>query len=125
MNHVTPSATLSVEDPWALPLDAIDPSEGRIFEAGRQHAYFRRLRQEDPVHYTAKSAFGPYWSITKFNDLVEVDSNHNVFSSAGNIFIGDQPPDFATPMFITSDPPIHGPQRKAVAPAVAPQRLVN
>jgi len=123
MNHLTPSATLTVEDPWALPLDAIDPSEGRIFEAGRQHEYFRRLRQEDPVHYTANSPFGPYWSITKFNDIVEVDSNHAVFSSAGNIFIGDQPAGFAPPMFITSDPPIHGPQRKAVAPAVAPQRL--
>jgi cytochrome P450 len=44
-------------------------------------AYFERLRREDPVHYCANSKFGPYWSITKFNDIMAVDTNHKVFSS--------------------------------------------
>jgi hypothetical protein len=25
--------------------------------------------------------FGPFWSITRFDDIVAVDSNHEVFSS--------------------------------------------
>jgi cytochrome P450 len=48
-----------------------------------------------------------------------------VFSSQDNIVIGDNPPDFAPPMFIASDPPIHDRQRRAAAPAVGPQRLAE
>jgi len=25
--------------------------------------------------------FGPYWSVTKYNNIVEVETNHAVFSS--------------------------------------------
>jgi hypothetical protein len=49
-----------------------------------------RLRKEEPVHYCADSAFGAYWSITKFNDIVAVDANHGVFSSNRDIVIGDR-----------------------------------
>lgn len=110
-------------DPWSIPLTELDPSNGAIFQAGLHHNYFRRLREEDPVHYTPHSAFGPFWSITKFNDIVAAETNTKVFSSANNIFIGEQPEGFAPPMFIASDPPEHGPQRKAVMPAVTPQRV--
>ena len=36
--------------------------------------------------------FGPYWSVTKYNDIMAVDTNHGVFSSAaalGGITIRD------------------------------------
>jgi cytochrome P450 len=68
---------------------------------------------------------GPYWSISKFHDIVAVDANHHVFSSQHNIVIGDNPPDFAPPMFIAEDPPKHDVQRRAAAPAVAPARLAD
>ena len=112
-------------DPWSIPLDQLDPSRPELFETGSHFEYFRRLRQEDPVHYTADSAFGPYWSITKFNDIVAVDTNHQVFSSNRDIVIGDQRDDFAPPMFITMDPPKHDVQRKIATPAVAPSRLAD
>jgi cytochrome P450 len=110
-------------DPWAIPLDQMDPSQAELFKTGAHHDYFRRLRQEDPVHYTADSAFGPFWSITKFNDIVAVDTNHQVFSSKRDIVIGDQAEGFAPPMFIAMDPPRHDVQRRAATPAVAPGRL--
>src|ERR1700753_1044054 len=87
-------------DPWSMPLDQLDPSRAELFQTGAHYEYFRRLRQEDPVHYTAESAFGPYWSITKFDDIVAVDTNHQVFSSERDIVIGDQPEGFAPSMFI-------------------------
>ena len=67
--------------------------------------------------------FGPYWSITRFNDIVAVDTNHQAFSSNRDIVIGDNPQGFAPPMFIAMDPPKHDVQRKTVTPAVAPSRL--
>ena len=78
-------------DPWSIPLDQMDPSRAELYVSGMQHAYFRRLRREDPVHYCAESQFGPYWSITTFNDIMAVDSNHAVFSSKPTIVIGDMP----------------------------------
>ena len=118
-----PSASLP--DPWSLDLAAIDPSQAALFESGQHHEYFRRLRAEDPVHFTADSAFGPYWSITKFHDIVAVDSNHGVFSSNRDIVIGTQEEGFAPPMFIAMDPPRHDVQRKVASPAVAPGRLAD
>jgi cytochrome P450 len=112
-----------VVDPWSIPLDELDPSQASLFPIGAHYEYFRRLRREDPVHYTAKSAFGPYWSITKFDDIVQVDTNHQVFSSERDIVIGDQPEGFAPAMFIARDPPVHDVQRKAATPAVTPSRL--
>ena len=68
----------------------------------------------------AESEFGPYWSITKYNDIMAVDTNHEVFSSesAGGITIaGGRPTTVPLPMFIAMDPPKHDVQRKAVSPA--------
>ncbi len=110
-------------DPWSLPLETIDPSQAELFLSGAHHDYFRRLRHEDPVHYCADSPFGPYWSITRFNDIMAVDSNYAAFSSNRTIVIGDQPDLDEPPMFIAMDPPRHDAQRKAVTPAVAPARL--
>ena len=119
-----PGATISV-DPWSLDLATMDPSQAHLFESGAHYDYFRRLRREDPVHFTPDSAFGPYWSITKFHDIVTVDSNHGVFSSDRDIVIGTQDEGFAPPMFIAMDPPVHDVQRKVASPAVAPRRLAD
>jgi cytochrome P450 len=112
-----------VPDPYSLPLETLDVSKAEIFEANAQGEYFRRLRNEDPVHYCADSSFGPYWSITRYEDIIAVDSNHKVFSSQDNIVIGDAPEGMETPMFIAMDGPKHVVQRKTVSPAVAPSQL--
>ncbi len=110
---------------WSLPLESLDPSRAELFQSGAHHEWFRRLRQEAPVHYTRESMFGPYWSITRFDDIVAVDTNHEVFSSNRDIVIGDNPEGFAPPMFIAMDPPVHDVQRKVASPAVAPKRLAD
>jgi len=115
----------SRNDPWTMPLAQIDPSKGDLFEKELHWDYFARLRRDDPVHFTAASDFGPYWSITKFNDIVQVETSHNIFSSHPEIVIGDGPADFRPPMFIAMDPPVHDEHRKTVTPAVSPARLVE
>lgn len=117
---MTMIATECAED---TSLESIDVSQASLFETDEHLEYFARLRREDPVHFCKKSDFGPFWSITKFHDIVAVDSNHEAFSSEGTILIGDNPEDFNTPMFIAMDPPRHDQQRKAATPAVAPRRL--
>lgn len=115
----------TLQNPWSLPLETLDPSNAELFENDWHHEYFKRLRKEDPVHWSPTGPSGGYWSITKFNDIVEIDKNFKVFSSEGNIVIGDTPEDFNPPTFIAKDPPVHNIQRKAAAPAVAPPRLAE
>ena len=109
---------------YALPLDQLNPGDPALFRTDAHWPILERLRKEDPVHYTAESEYGPYWSITKYNDIMAVDTNHEVFSSEGGITIASQEGEEGPlPMFIAMDPPKHDVQRKTVSPAVAPANL--
>ncbi|MDJ0851961.1 MAG: hypothetical protein QNK04_26620, partial [Myxococcota bacterium] len=79
-------------DPYSIPLDKIDVSDSEIFETNTLWGYFERLRKEDPVHYCAESEFGPFWSVTKFDDIVTVEKNPEIYSSARSIVVGDPDP---------------------------------
>lgn len=112
-------------DPLTAPLEQIDFSDPRLLEQDAWRPYFARLREEDPVHYQAESPFGPFWSITRFDDIVAVDSNYEVFSSEPTIIIGDLTDDMRVEQFIAMDPPKHDVQRRAAQPVVAPQNLAQ
>jgi len=112
----------------SLPLDAFDVSDPQIYQDDTWYPYFARLRREDPVHFCRESRYGPYWSVTKYKDIMQVEVNHQVYSSAselGGIQIEDQPKDMDRPSFIRMDPPRHDDQRKVVSPVVAPANLAN
>ena len=111
---------------YSTPLDKIDVSVQDRFVTNTMWPFFERLRREDPVHYCAESEFGPYWSITKFNDIIEIETHHQVFSSEGSISIYDQVEgDMELPMFIAMDPPKHDQQRKVIQPIVSSDNLNN
>ena len=112
-------------DALTMPLSEIDVSDPRLYEQDAWRPDFARLRREDPVHYQTTSPFGPFWSITRFEDIVAVDSNHEVFSSEPTIVIGDLTDDIPFEMFIAMDPPKHDLQRRAVQPVVAPRNLAE
>ena len=111
-------------DPGTFPLERIDPSDGDLFAADQHEGYFARLRRDDPIHFTADSHFGGYWSVTKFDDIVTVEKDHETYSSARSITMSDPLPD--SPMdssFITMDGPTQLAHRKTVAPALGPRNL--
>lgn len=114
---------MSRTDQMDRDIDAVDVSDPSLYETDSWRPIFARLRSEAPVHYCADSPFGPYWSITRFEDIMAVDSNHQSFSSIGGVSIGDRKPDFEAPNFISMDPPKHDAQRMSVTPAVAPVQL--
>jgi len=111
------------DEAWAAPLETMDVSLAERFQNDTMWPFFERLRAEDPVHHCAESEFGSYWSVTKYADIMTVDTNHGVFSSEGGITIANPREDFHLPMFIAMDPPKHDAQRKVVSPIVAPHNL--
>ncbi len=113
------------DDPYAIPCSAYDLSDASLFQRDRQWGFFKRLREEEPVHYCRQSEFGPYWSVTRYEDILYVDTHHKIFSSEGSIVLSDEEEDFPLPMFIAMDPPKHDEQRKTVAPITGPRSLKN
>ena len=69
------------KSPYDLPLESLNPGHPMLFEADASLAYFERLRKEDPVHRCENSQFGHYWSVTRYQDIMAVDTNHRAFSS--------------------------------------------
>jgi cytochrome P450 len=113
---------------WSIPLDRIDVSNPHLYQDDTWQPYFARLRRDDPVHYTKDGMYGSYWSVTKYKDIMQVETSQQVFSSdamLGGVVIRDVPMDYRRPSFIAMDPPKHDEQRKVVAPIVAPMNLQN
>ncbi len=125
IDHSTDEVVPDVND---LALEDIDVSRAVLYSSDAWAPYFARLRAEDPVHYCKDSATGPFWSVTRHQDIKHVDTHHDIYSSeVGGITIGDldAEPEVQLENFIAMDPPKHDEQRKTVAPSVAPNNLKN
>jgi len=119
------------EDLSTIPIEEINMVDGRLFEQDLIWDLFKRLREEDPVHFNELPETGRYWSLTKFEDIMFVDKNHEMFSSAHGIGLGDpidkepNPDELNVSMFIAMDPPKHDLQRATVSGVVAPTNLAK
>lgn len=90
-----------------LALADIDLSNPFLFRQHRWESYYKRLRDEDLVHYQANSPFGAFWSVMRYEDIVFVDKHYELFSSEPVILMGNQPEELKAEMFIAMDPPKH------------------
>jgi len=120
-----------VTDPYSIPIEDINVVDGRLFQHEVHWEHFKRLREEDPVHLNDVPHIGRYWSLTKFEDIMFVDKNHDLFSSAKGIALGlkvgteAHPEDLQTQSFIDMDPPKHDLQRATVSGVVSPPNLAK
>jgi len=113
---------------YTVPLEQLDPSDPQIYYDDVWQPYFERLRREAPVHRVQDSPYGPYWAVTKYRDIVQVEVNHKVFSSSdevGGIQIQDAPKGMERTSFIRMDPPEHDEQRREVSGTVNPVTLAK
>jgi cytochrome P450 len=72
----------------SVPLEEINPVWNRLFAENKSLEYFERLRREDPVHFNESEIAGRYWSLTNYEDIKAVDTDHHNFSSAHGITLG-------------------------------------
>ena len=113
----------SVPDYRGMSLEDLDVSDPRMFQYDYWHELFARLREECPIHYQPDSPAGPFWSVTRYEDIVAIERDTETFSSEPSIAIIDPEPDMILKMFIAMDPPEHDDQRRAVHHVVAPRNL--
>ena len=114
-------------DPRDIPLHELNVANPELFRAEAMWPYFKRLREEAPVHYCPDSQYGPYWSVTRYDDILAIEKNHEVFSSdfslGGVTLMGTPASGNDMPMFIQMDPPKHHSQRKVLAPKFTQRNL--
>jgi len=113
-------------------LDEVDLLDPDVFRTGRHHEMFRVLRAEDPIHWTEEPA-GPdgapgagFWSITRHADLIAVNREAHVFSSAEQgISIPDITPEgeMVREMMLYMDPPRHTRYRLLVNKGFTPRMV--
>ena len=111
----------------AIDLETLDVSRGELWQQSSWRPIFAKLRAEAPIHYCKDSIFGPYWSVSRYDDIVEVESKPEIFSSSwehGGIVIFDmKDTNVQLRMFIAMDDPEHSEHRKTIAPAVTPSEI--
>jgi cytochrome P450 len=115
-------------DAYKVPLDQIDVSNPKLYQEDIYYPYFERLRREDPVHYRKDGMYGTFWSVTKFKDIMHVETHPEIYSSEaklGGISITDRAMEYRRSSFISMDQPRHDEQRRVVSPIVAPANLNN
>src|SRR5436305_12771031 len=96
------------EEAYSTPLKDFHPGAPRLFQNDTLWPFFERLRKEEPVHYCTKAPIEPYWSVTKYNDIMQVDTNRGIYSSDvrnGGIAIRALPPGYDWPSFIAMAQP--------------------
>jgi len=116
------------ERAYAIPLSQLHVGNPELFRSDTLWPYFERLRKEEPVHWCSTSPVGNYWSVTKYNDIMHVETNPQIFSSdvrLGGIMLRDVDPKYEWPSFIAMDEPRHSEQRNSVQPLFTPPELVK
>ncbi len=96
-----------------------DLSNHDTFVSGPPLNTFARLRNEDPLHWSDWSGGKGFWSITRYHDILELNRNTKVFSSAQGIRMEDQSYEeyLARRTFQETDPPEHMQMRIKLARA--------
>jgi len=112
----------------------VDLGNPDLYVSAVPHEVFTWLRREDPVHWNPVTNGRGFWSVTKYDDIVAISKNPEVFSSArehgghriydenivGTAGMGAEETDAP---FISMDPPEHNRYRRMISPGFGPSRL--
>jgi len=96
-----------------------DLTDHDAFAKGAPHNTFARLRRDDPMHWTDWNGGKGFWSVTRHADILELNKQSDLLSSAKGIRIEDQTEEeyLARRTFQETDPPEHMSTRIKVAKA--------
>jgi cytochrome P450 len=103
----------------------IDLTDLDLWQAGVPYAEFARLRREAPITWFDERDGSGFWSVHRYDDIVEMSRDTKVFSSAQGIsFEEPSAKDMETRRtIIDTDPPAHTKLRKIVAGSFTPRAV--
>lgn len=107
------------ENPFA---DITSPD---LYARGVPHAAFRRLRAEEPVSWWSEQDGAGFWAVTRYRDLLTVNLNPRLFSSARGIRLEEMSEEElrARRTMMELDPPEHAQYRRMVSHPFSPREV--
>lgn len=107
--------------------DHADITDHDVYTDGVPHATFRRLRDEDPVHFTEERDGRGFWSVTRYDDVLYVSRHTELFSSANGIRLEDMDAEEteARRTLMEMDPPQHTRYRRLVSRPFSPRAVAE
>lgn len=127
---LTPPTRIESPHPSEFDVDISGPAS---FEHEVPHAYFRALREHDPVHWQEECKLpgvrqGPgYWALTRHKDVSFVSKNSQIFSSqVGSSILSELEPKDLSNMqaqLINMDTPGHTELRNLMNPFFKPSEM--
>ncbi len=114
--------------------EAVDLSHGATFEHGFPHAFFKKLRDEQPIYWHEPTQYSPggegFWVISRYEDCVRVMRDPATFSSdkvpprkGGGTSLFDEP--YAGLAMNTADDPQHKRLRGLVSQGFTPRAIAD
>ncbi len=104
-------------------VDLLDPD---AFRLGLHHEMLRTIRTQDPVYWHTEPGGGGFWNVTRHADLVAVNRDAHVFSSAEHgisITDIDEEMPMVREMMLYMDPPRHTRYRLLVNKGFTPRMI--
>lgn len=105
----------------------VDLTNPDIFQQGTPHEMFSVLRREAPVFWHEEKDGPGFWAITKYDDLKWVSRSPQLFSSARQGTLMQDPPPADLPyiqeIMLNMDPPRHRTYRALVSKAFTPRMV--
>lgn len=96
--------TITREEQWDLLAPASYHSKGYPWHI------WEKLRREDPVHFVENGFDGPFWAVTRYSDIVAIETNPEVFRNGPKLTMTG-PSEDGFRMIVNMDPPEHGKHR--------------
>lgn len=113
-------------------MDDYDLTLPQAFACIDYHRIFRRLRAEDPVHWTVGRLKRGFWSITRYEDVRAIFSDAEAFCSQLGTFVPSPEVDTIplaergrNAMIVMTDPPRHQPLRRSMNQGFFPRAVLK
>lgn len=108
---------------------AVDLADSATFVEGVPHGYFAWLRDNDPVRFCAEPEGPGFWAVTRYQDCVVVNRDHERFSSYRRGTMPFEIPEQAVEeqrlMMLNMDPPLHTRYRRLVNKGFTPRMVAE
>jgi cytochrome P450 len=107
--------TITREEELAL----LDPAS--YYKHGHPWKIWEKLRREDSVHYIEREEGGSFWVVTRYQDIVDIEHNAEVFKNAPKSNITSAKSGMR--MIVDMDPPDHSAHRALAMPHFSPKKI--
>jgi cholest-4-en-3-one 26-monooxygenase len=112
-----------------MQLSEIDLTDSKNYVSGVPHEWFAYLRRNAPVWWQEESDGPGFWCVTKYDDCVVVNREHEHFSSSRRAtFIWELPEEAMEQqrlLMLNMDPPLHTRYRRLVNKGFTPRMVAQ